>query len=81
MPLGSPCCLAVFCTARGALVLCWRFALYKCFIIIIIIQSECEKEMCSLGEDLVCVYARSAPKGRVFDCVVFEERELFVCDA
>ena len=29
-------CLVVFCTACRALVLCWRFALYKCFIIIII---------------------------------------------
>ena len=27
-----------FCTARQALVLCWRFVLYKCFIIIIIIS-------------------------------------------
>ena len=38
LPLGSPDCLVVFCTARGALVLCWRFALYKCFLIIIIIM-------------------------------------------
>ena len=37
LPLGSPYCLVVFCTARRALVLYWRFALYKCFIIIITI--------------------------------------------
>ena len=37
VPCGSPYCLVVCCTARQALVLCWRFALYKCFIIIIII--------------------------------------------
>ena len=40
LPLGSPNCLVVFCTARQALVLCWRFVLYKCFIIIIIKCAE-----------------------------------------
>ena len=34
---GSRYCLFVFCTARRALVLYWRFELYNCFIIIIII--------------------------------------------
>ena len=31
-------CLVVCCTALHALVLCWRFALYNCFIIIITIM-------------------------------------------
>ena len=37
LPCGSRYCLVVFCTARQALVLCWRFAVCKCFIKIIII--------------------------------------------
>ena len=39
LPCGSRYCLVVFCTVHWALVLCWRFTLYKCFIIIIIIKS------------------------------------------
>ena len=60
LPLCSPYCLVVCCTARQALVLCWKFALYKRFIIVIIISDNiiaavwsyslihicCTKQMC-----------------------------------
>ena len=40
LPLCSPYRLVVCCTARQAPLWCWRFALYKCFIIIIIISDN-----------------------------------------
>ena len=68
LPLGSlsvtlPCggsryCLVVFCTARRALVLCWRFAIYKCFICIIIMTlcSQCSTWL--IDNHLYCVHVR-----------------------
>ena len=54
LPCGSRFCLFVFCTARRALVLCWRLALYKCFIIIIIIIiiiiKTCTGGSCEIAE-------------------------------